>query len=98
MSKWRRGKAIYGRPGATYLDVPDDIITGKVDESKVVQIRAGARPAAHDRSKKAIVFELIAPCATVSRQRLTRRRRHRGCRRGLHPGAWPRVPLDVGRL
>ena len=30
------------------------------------------------------MFGLIAPCAAVSCQRLTRRRRHRGCRRGLH--------------
>src|SRR6186997_1819608 len=28
--------AIYGRPGASYLDMPDDIITGKVDE-KIVE-------------------------------------------------------------
>src|SRR5437667_11225434 len=27
--------AIYGRPGASYLDMPDDIITGKVDETRV---------------------------------------------------------------
>jgi len=27
--------AIYGRPGASYLDMPDDIITGKVDELRV---------------------------------------------------------------
>src|SRR5262249_10859295 len=27
--------AIYGRPGASYLDIADDIITGKVDESQV---------------------------------------------------------------
>ena len=27
--------SIYGRPGATYLDLPDDIITGKVDEARV---------------------------------------------------------------
>src|SRR5436189_2252142 len=27
--------SIYGRPGATYLDLPDDIITGKIDESRV---------------------------------------------------------------
>src|SRR2546423_7759560 len=31
--------AIYGRPGAAYLDFPDDMITGKVDEDKVVQVR-----------------------------------------------------------
>src|SRR5207245_6626237 len=28
-------QSIYGRPGATYLDIADDIITGKVDESRV---------------------------------------------------------------
>jgi 2-hydroxyacyl-CoA lyase 1 len=27
--------SIYGRPGATYLDLPDDIILGEVDEEKV---------------------------------------------------------------
>jgi len=27
--------SIYGRPGASYLDLPDDIITGKVDDSRV---------------------------------------------------------------
>src|ERR671925_65965 len=27
--------SIYGAPGASYLDLPDDIITGKVDESRV---------------------------------------------------------------
>jgi 2-hydroxyacyl-CoA lyase 1 len=27
--------AIYGRPGASYLDMPDDIITAKIDESRV---------------------------------------------------------------
>ncbi|MEA2739563.1 MAG: 2-hydroxyacyl-CoA lyase, partial [Acetobacteraceae bacterium] len=29
--------SIYGRPGATYLDMPDDIILGEVDEEKVHQ-------------------------------------------------------------
>jgi 2-hydroxyacyl-CoA lyase 1 len=28
--------AIYGRPGATYLDMPDDIIGGKIEEEDVV--------------------------------------------------------------
>lgn len=28
-------QSIYGRPGATYLDMPDDIIKGEVDEEKV---------------------------------------------------------------
>src|SRR3984893_3999332 len=36
--------AIYGRPGATYLDVPDDIITGKCDEDKVVQVERVREP------------------------------------------------------
>src|SRR5688500_14755065 len=27
-------QSIYGRPGATYLDMPDDIIQGQVDEEK----------------------------------------------------------------
>ena len=27
--------SIYGRPGASYLDMPDDIIQGEVDEEKV---------------------------------------------------------------
>jgi len=30
-------QATYGRPGATYLDMPDDIITGKCDEKDVVE-------------------------------------------------------------
>jgi 2-hydroxyacyl-CoA lyase 1 len=29
--------SIYGRPGASYLDMPDDIITGKVDEAQVLE-------------------------------------------------------------
>src|SRR6202795_2083213 len=35
--------AIYGRPGASYLDMPDDIITGKVDEALVAD--PAGRPA-----------------------------------------------------
>src|SRR6266478_7727106 len=30
--------SIYGRPGASYLDMPDDIITEKIDESKVAEV------------------------------------------------------------
>jgi 2-hydroxyacyl-CoA lyase 1 len=30
-------QSIYGRPGATYLDVPDDIITGKCDDKDVIE-------------------------------------------------------------
>ena len=36
--------AIYGRPGATYLDMPDDIITGKCDLDKVVQVERAPDP------------------------------------------------------
>ena len=39
--------AIYGRPGASYLDMPDDIITGKVDESTGGRAGALPGPAAH---------------------------------------------------
>jgi 2-hydroxyacyl-CoA lyase 1 len=31
--------ATYGRPGAAYIDMPDDIITGKCDEKDVVQVQ-----------------------------------------------------------
>ena len=30
-------QAIYGRPGATYLDMPDDIITGTCDADKAIE-------------------------------------------------------------
>jgi 2-hydroxyacyl-CoA lyase 1 len=30
--------SIYGRPGATYLDMPDDLITARIDESKVPEV------------------------------------------------------------
>jgi 2-hydroxyacyl-CoA lyase 1 len=36
--------AINGRPGATYLDVPDDIITGKCDADKVVEVQRAPDP------------------------------------------------------
>jgi len=36
--------AINGRPGAAYLDVPDDIITGKCDTDKVVQVERAPEP------------------------------------------------------
>ncbi len=36
--------SIYGRPGATYLDMPDDIILAEVDESKVHQAATVADP------------------------------------------------------
>jgi 2-hydroxyacyl-CoA lyase len=32
-------QATYGRPGAAYLDMPDDIITGKCDEKDAVQVQ-----------------------------------------------------------
>jgi 2-hydroxyacyl-CoA lyase len=37
-------QSIYGRPGATYLDMPDDIILGEVDEEKVQDAAAVAEP------------------------------------------------------
>lgn len=36
--------AIYGRPGACYLDFPDDIITGKCELDKVVQVERAPEP------------------------------------------------------
>ena len=36
--------SIYGRPGATYLDMPDDIILGEVEEEKVHQAATVAEP------------------------------------------------------
>jgi len=36
--------AINGRPGACYLDMPDDIITGKCDLDKVVQVERVPEP------------------------------------------------------
>jgi 2-hydroxyacyl-CoA lyase 1 len=37
-------QSIYGRPGATYLDMPDDIIRGEVDEDKVYQAPTVGEP------------------------------------------------------
>jgi 2-hydroxyacyl-CoA lyase 1 len=37
-------QAINGRPGASYLDVPDDIITGKCDLDKVVEVERVPEP------------------------------------------------------
>src|SRR5690242_8113151 len=49
--------AIYGAPGASYLDMPDDIITAKIDESRVEEAarcpdppRTQAMPADVDRA------------------------------------------------
>jgi 2-hydroxyacyl-CoA lyase 1 len=36
--------AIYGRPGACYLDFPDDIITGKCDLDKVTEVERVPEP------------------------------------------------------
>jgi 2-hydroxyacyl-CoA lyase len=36
--------ALYGRPGATYLDLPDDIIRGKCDTDKVVEVEPVGDP------------------------------------------------------
>src|ERR1700720_937632 len=32
-------QSIYGRPGAAYLDIPDDLITGSCDTDQVVQVQ-----------------------------------------------------------
>src|SRR5262249_46899277 len=37
-------QAIYGRPGASYLDMPDDIIGGKCDLDKVIQVERVPEP------------------------------------------------------
>jgi 2-hydroxyacyl-CoA lyase 1 len=37
-------QAIFGRPGATYLDMPDDIIRGKCDLDKVVEVERVGEP------------------------------------------------------
>src|SRR3954467_9918951 len=37
-------QAIYGRPGATYLDMPDDIIKGKCELDKVVEVERVGEP------------------------------------------------------
>jgi 2-hydroxyacyl-CoA lyase 1 len=37
-------QSIYGRPGATYLDMPDDIIRGEVDEANVQQAATVREP------------------------------------------------------
>src|SRR3977135_662619 len=36
--------ATYGRPGATYLDLPDDIIRGKCDVDRVVEVERVGEP------------------------------------------------------
>ncbi len=37
-------QSIYGRPGASYLDLPDDIILGEVEEEKVLPAATVAEP------------------------------------------------------
>src|SRR5947207_14681394 len=37
-------QSIYGRPGATYLDIPDDIITGSCDTDQVAQVAKCPEP------------------------------------------------------
>ena len=38
MWRWRYRQSIYGRPGAAYLDIADDIITGSCDADKVDEV------------------------------------------------------------
>src|SRR2546429_625039 len=42
--------AIYGRPGATYLDMPDDIITGNRDLDKVIQLDIAPEEIGHNKA------------------------------------------------
>ncbi len=37
-------QSIYGRPGACYLDMPDDIITGECEESEAVEVQKCPEP------------------------------------------------------
>src|SRR5436305_14942488 len=37
-------QSIYGRPGASYLDMPDDIITGSCDTDQVAQVQKCPEP------------------------------------------------------
>ncbi|MHB8577867.1 MAG: thiamine pyrophosphate-binding protein [Dehalococcoidia bacterium] len=37
-------RSIYGRPGPVFLDLPDDIITGKVEEDQVAPVRRVSDP------------------------------------------------------
>jgi 2-hydroxyacyl-CoA lyase 1 len=37
-------QSIYGRPGATYLDFPDDMITGSCDTDEVIQVHKCPEP------------------------------------------------------
>ena len=48
-SSRRCGTSIYGRPGAAYLDLPGDIITGKCDEDAAPQRPRVPDAAAHLR-------------------------------------------------
>ena len=41
-------QSIYGRPGASYLDIADDMITGSCDTDQVVQVAEMPRAAAHE--------------------------------------------------
>jgi len=36
--------SLYGRPGASYLDMPDDVITGEIDEAEVIPAPTVAEP------------------------------------------------------
>src|SRR6478736_4628079 len=58
--------AWYGRPGATYLDLPDDVILGRVDEADVRQA-ATIAPPPRSQASDADVEAAIAALRTAER-------------------------------
>jgi len=78
--------AIYGRPGATYLDVPDDIIRGKCDPiEKVVEVERVPEPP-----------RMVAPTENVAAALNLLERGRAAARFSLGKGmAWSRAEDEV---